>query len=72
VTEPAYTQTDLSVRSRLLEKIGDEKPKTAPDELEKAEFRRRMKDREAFISRRVSTNPLDLQEILRNARIKKP
>jgi HK97 family phage prohead protease len=70
VTEPAYTQTDVSVRSRLLEKIGEKESKKAPDELEKAEFRRRMKEREEFIARRSFTNPLDLKEILRNARIK--
>jgi len=76
VTFPAYPSTDLHARDYFSAKIAelralpDEQKKHA-DELERAEFRLRMKERDDFINRRTPRpDPMSFPEIIKRATIK--
>ena len=73
---PAYPATSINARSDFAERIAelralpDEQKKHA-DELERAEFRKIMKERIDFIDRRTPRpDPMSLPEIIKRARIK--
>jgi Escherichia/Staphylococcus phage prohead protease len=68
VTEPAYPQTDLSVRGRLENCLCEEK---IVDDQEKERFLARQKERQEFLDRRIPPpDPLSLPEIFKRCRIK--
>ncbi len=76
VTFPAYPSTDLHARDYFSAKIAElralpdpDKQKHVADELERAEFRRRIKERNDFISSRTPpADPLSFTEIIKRAR----